>query len=315
MAGGEQQSGQKRRRPGRTLLGVVAAVLGVVGAVSLVDLFWARPEQSLSSEEQSGARLADLPTRPITLLLIGSDADRLGAASNGAAPPGPANSDTLLLVRADPAGPMRVLALPSELAVKLPGQKAPQSLGSVYRQGGAALTADTVARLVGLDPGQPERYVVLPRSALRELVDGLGGLELSLDRPMRYRDKAQAYSIDLQGGLQLLKGSQVEQLVRFREKDQGEQGRRERQQEVVNALVQQLARVDQWPQLPERWQRLSSQLDTNLSEAEALSLLAAAVQQPQKIRYDQLPLLPVIRPDQPLRQIPADLPSPLWPRD
>ncbi len=317
MAGGEQQSGQKRRRPGRALLGVVAAVLGVVGAVSLVDLFWARPDQSLSSEEQGGggARLADLPARPITLLFIGSDADRLGGASNGAAPPGPANSDTLLLVRADPAGPLRVLALPTELAVKLPGQKAPRSLGSLYRQGGAALTADTVARLVGLDPGQPERYVVLPRSALRELVDGLGGLELSLDRPMRYRDKAQAYSIDLQGGLQLLKGPQVEQLVRFREKEQGEQGRRDRQQEVVNALVQQLARVDQWPQLPERWQRLSSQLDTNLSEAEALSLLAAAVQQPQKIRYDRLPLLPSVRPDQPLRQIPADIPSPLWPRD
>ena len=51
--------------------------------------------------------------------------------------------------------------------------KQPVALGSLYRRGGPALVAGAVAELVQLPDGQPDRYLVLPRSALRELVDGL----------------------------------------------------------------------------------------------------------------------------------------------
>jgi LCP family protein required for cell wall assembly len=289
--------------------------VGLVGSLNLFDRLWPPADRGLTAEEEKGevAPLASPPSRPITVMLIGSDADRLVSTSNGAAPAGPANSDALLLVRVNPAGPLQILAIPTELAVKLPGQSGVQSLGSLYRQGGAALCAGAVAELVGLDPGQPERYVVLPRSALREIVDGLGGLEISLDRPLRYKDRSQAYSIDLQGGLQRLRGSQVEQVVRYRDKGQGEPGRRERQQQVVGVLMDQLKQPDQWPQLPERWQRLASQLDTNLTQAEALSLLSAGLQQKASPQYRQVPLQPASSPDQSLRLISAKAAVPLWP--
>ncbi len=316
----ERQPGQPSPRRslralGLRFLAISAGVLGVVGAIGLLDLLWAQPDRGLAVDASgaSPAGLADPTSRPITVLVVGSDADRLASATNGAAPSGPANSDSLLLVRVDPEGPPRVLALPIELAVKLPGQAKLQSLGSLYRQGGPALTAEAVAQLVGLDPGQPERYVVLPRSALRELVDGLGGLELSLDTPMRYQDKAQAYGIDLQGGLQLLKGPEVEQFVRYRDTTGGETARRGRQHQVLIALVQQLARPDQWPELPERWQRLTTQLDTNLTQGEALSLLATALERSGPLVVDQVPLEPVGTAAQPLRQLKAAAPRPLWP--
>ncbi len=318
MAGGGRGKAAtvRRRRPGRTLLGVIAGILGAVGAIALLDLVWAPADRGLSLAEQngSGAGLGDPPTRPITVLLIGSDADRINADRNGAAPPGPANGDAVLLLRADPAGTLQVLSLPTELAVRLPGSQAPQALGSLYRQGGPALTATAVAELVGLDPGLPERYLVLPRGALREFIDGLGGVEISLDKAMRYEDRAQNYRIDLQGGLQLLKGAQVEQLVRFREPGQGEEARRQRQQQLVGALVLQLARSDQWPGLPDRLRGLEGRVDTNLSQAEALSLLAAAVKQPQAIRYDKIPLAATAKADQPLRALDPSAQRPLWPR-
>jgi LCP family protein required for cell wall assembly len=301
---------------GRNLLRVAVAVLGVVGAVSVLDRLWSPPDPGLSSEEQAGgrARLAEPPNRPITVLLIGSDANKIGAPVSGAAPPGPPNSDTLMLLRVDPAGALRVLQVPTEIAVKLPGQPGLLPLGALYRRGGVALTVDAVAELVGLALGQPERYVVVSRGALRELVDGLGGVELSPDRPMRYTDKAQNLTIDLQSGLQVLKGSQVEQMARFREPGLGEQGRRQRQQLVVSGLLAQLGRTDQLPRLPDEFARLAPQLDTNLSQAEALSLLAAALQKPETIRFDRVPLKPPIKPDQPLREIEASAPMPLWPR-
>ena len=312
MAARQQGSGR-----GRRLLALLAAALGLAGGIALVNLVWAPadPAQSSADLAGGGTPLADPPSRPITVLLIGSDADRLGAASNGAAPAGPANSDALLLARIRPDGSLRLLNLPSDLAVQLPGGKELQSLGSLYRQGGAALTGSAVAALLGLESGQPERFVVLPRGAMRELVDGLGGVELNPETALRSFDKTQNFRVDIQAGLQDFSGRQVEQMVRFKEPSLGEQGRRIRQQKVLEALLQQLSRPDQWPKLPELLTRLTPQVETNLSKGEALSLLSAAIQKPEAIRFDQLPLSPPTKPNQPLRQLQASAPLPLWPRE
>ncbi|MCP9848385.1 LCP family protein [Cyanobium sp. Morenito 9A2] len=284
----------------------------MIGA-SALGLLWPAADPAARDQAGASATLAPLPDRPVTLLVIGSDADRLGTTSNGAAPPGAPNSDALLLVRIDPKGPVQVLGLPTELAVKLPGQRSAIPLGAVYRQGGVALTATVVSELVGLDQGQPERYLVLSRGALRQLVDGLGSLELSPERTMRYADKAQKYTIDLQAGLQLLNGAQVEQLVRFREEAGGEAARRKRQQQVITGLQQQVTEPSQLARLPDLVRKLRRGVETNLSEAEALTLLAGVLAQPQSMRFASLPLEAPAQPQQPLRQLSPDAALPLWP--
>jgi polyisoprenyl-teichoic acid--peptidoglycan teichoic acid transferase len=316
MAGREAHIKQTRGG-GRTVLVVLAASLGLVGGIGLVNLLWAPadPDQTSGGPNGEATRLADPPSRPITVLLIGSDADKLGAAQNGAAPAGPANSDAVMLVRVNPDGAVRLLNLPIDLAVQLPGAKGVQSLGSLYRQGGAALTGTAVAALLGLESGQPERYLVLPRGALRELVDGLGGVEVNPQTAMRSTDKAQNYTVDLQAGLQEFSGRQVEQMVRFKEPSLGQQGRRMRQQLVVEAMLQQIARPDQGPILTDLLARLTPQVETNLSKGEALSLLSVAMQKPRSIRFDQLPLSLPTKPNQPLRQLQPTASMPLWPRE
>jgi LCP family protein required for cell wall assembly len=224
------------------------------------------------------------------VLLIGSDADRRGAPTNQAAPPGPANSDALMLVQVDPQGPLQVLSLPVETAVRLPGDKQPVALGSLYRRGGPALVAGAVAELVQLPQGQPDRYLVLPRSALRELVDGLGRVELAPDRSMRYVDKAQPYRIQLEGGLQVIDGRQMEQLLRFKDEQEGEPRRRDRQQMAVDSLLRQMGQTQQLQQLPDLLARLQNQVDSDLTQSEALSLLAATLQQSSPVRFSTLPL-------------------------
>jgi LCP family protein required for cell wall assembly len=292
--------GLARRRIAVRLL---AAGLGVAAGLSLLGALW--PERDRAVQEEAlptAASLAEAPSRPITVLLIGSDADRRGATSNGAAPPGPANSDALLLVQVDPNGPLQVLALPIETAVQLPGEKKEVALGSLYRRGGPALVAGAAAELVGLPPGQPDRYLVLPRGALRELVDGLGRVELSPDRSMKYTDKAQKLTIQLEGGLQLLGGRQVEQLLRFRDRERGEEGRRDRQQMALESVLRQMGQSQQLQQLPDLLSRLQNQVDTNLTQSEALSLLAVALQPGQPVRYRSLPLQPPLKPGDRLRQ-------------
>ena len=73
---------------------------GAVLGLGLLGLVW--PEQDPGLEAQAPATpasLGDVPRRPVTVLLIGSDSDQLKAKTNQAAPSGPANSDALVLVR------------------------------------------------------------------------------------------------------------------------------------------------------------------------------------------------------------------------
>lgn len=304
--------GRRRRLLAMRLL---AAGAGAIAGMALLGLVWPEPDRAVKPEEPaSAAALADAPGRAITVLLIGSDADRRGAVRNDAAPPGPANSDALVLVRVDPKGPVQVLSLPVEAAVKLPGDRKPVALGSLYRRGGPALVADASAELLGLPKGEPERYLVLPRGALRQLVDDLGRIEVSPERSMRYQDKAQKYRIALDGGLQQLNGAQVEQLLRFRDKERGEEGRRDRQQMTLESLLRQMGQQRQLTQLPDLLRQLQDQVDTNLTQSEALSLLAAALQQSEPVRFRNLALRPPLKPGEPLRQLDPASVDQAWPR-
>ncbi len=201
-----------------------------------------------------------------------------------------------------------------EAAVKLPGDRKPVALGSLYRRGGPALVADASAELLSLPKGEPERYLVLPRGALRQLVDDLGRIEVSPERSMRYQDRAQKYRIALDGGLQQLNGAQVEQLLRFRDKERGEEGRRDRQQMTLESLLRQMGQQRQLAQLPDLLRQLQDQVDTNLTQSEALSLLAAALQQSEPVRFRNLALRPPLKPGEPLRQLDPASVDQAWPR-
>ena len=107
MANRPQRSARQRAS-----IRLLAAGAGIVAGLGTLSLVW--PLQDHSAKEDgppSADALAEPPKRALNVLLIGSDADRQGAISNGAAPAGPANSDALLLVHIDPDGPVQVLSL------------------------------------------------------------------------------------------------------------------------------------------------------------------------------------------------------------
>ena len=299
----------QRRTRERAALRLLAAGLGLASSLALLGVIW--PERDRSVDDQgppSAAELAEPPGRAISVLLIGSDADRLDAGT----PSTPANSDALLLVQVKPQGPLQLLSLPVEATVQLPGDQKPVALGSLYKRGGPALVAGAAAQLVGLPQAQPDRYVVLPRGALRNLVDGIGRVELSPDRSMRYTDKTQKYTIRLEGGLQVMNGQQLEQLLRFRDEADGEARRRDRQQMAMESVLRQMGQRQQLQQLPNLLQQLQGQVETNLTRSEALSLLAVALRPGEQLEFRTLPLKPPLQPNSPLRAFDAQAERP-WP--
>lgn len=315
-AAGPQAGRTNRRWPRRsTLVGLALLAVGGLAGLSALAVVWPRPDRAFQEpREITPANLADKPSRPVTVLVIGLDTDRLGAPTNGAAPAGPANADALLLVRVQPKGPLQVVNLPIELAVQLPGDSRPLALASLYRKGGVALVADAVRELTGLQPPAPDRYLVLSRGALRYLINGVGGVEIDPPRAIHYVDKTQKLKIDLEAGLQRLGGKGVEQLLRYRDRFLGDSGRRQTHERFEVALRDRLREQASLSSLPLVIRDLQDKVETNLTPDETLSLMAAGLDDRRPISFRSLPLDPP-KPGTPtLRQLAAGSPSPLWPQ-
>ncbi len=301
----------------RQLLTATLAVAGALGTTALIDLIWPLDLSTPVVDESSLNALANPANRSVTVLVIGLDSDRLSDVGNNAAPAGAANADALILLRVNPDGPVQALQIPATLAVQLPGETKPRSLGSLYRSGGAALTADAVRDLTGLPSGQPDRYLVISRYGLRLLADRLGGVEANPSRTMRHTDNSQKLKIDLQSGLQRLNATQFEHLARWRDSKQPLESRLANLQEVARSLHRELGLRQGQASLPELVTSLQNQIQTNLSRSETLSLLVTALQPETSLQFTTLPLDPKRSGDgpaaaSPLRERLKELPKPFW---
>ena len=305
------------RRPLRTVLRLGAIALGVGATGWLLSVLWPEPDRAAKealTKSDAITNLAPFPSAPVMVLVVGIDANQLGESSNQAAPLGRANADALLLLRISAEEPLQVLQLPSEIAVQLPGSDSPTSLSSLWQSGGVALLNDAIQDILGSTQQVPQRYVVMPRSALRSLVDGLGDVDLVLDQTYQHNDQSQGYSINLQAGRQRLNGEKAEQFARYRPTPLDNANRRNRQQDLILALVDQVKDSSVISTLPLLVSRLDDELDTNLSRREQLSLAAALIASPLPVRITQVPLAKRVD-NQILRQVKPDQTLPLWPQD
>ena len=305
------------RRPLRAVLRLGAIALGMGATGWLLSVLWPEPDRAAKealTKSDAITNLAPFPSAPVMVLVVGIDANQLGELSNQAAPLGRANADAMLLLRVSAEEPLQVLQLPSEIAVQLPGSDSPTSLSSLWQSGGVALLNDAIQDILGSTQQVPQRYVVMPRTALRTLVDGLGDVDLVLDQTYQHNDQSQGYSINLQAGRQRLNGEKAEQFARYRPTPLDNANRRNRQQDLILALVDQVKDSSVISTLPLLVSRLDDELDTNLSRLEQLSLAAALIASPLPVRITQVPLAKRVD-NQILRQVKPDQTLPLWPQD
>ena len=301
-------------KPLRTALRIGATVGGIWAMGWGLTTLWPQPDRvaRVVPSADDPTSLAPFPSKPVMVMVVGIDANRVNDPVNRAAPSGPANADSLMLIQVEARKPLQILQIPTELGVNLPGQPTMQPLAKSYSQGGVALTADVVADVVGLKNGQPSRYVVMPRQALRTLVNGLGDLDVRLDQTLTHTDRQQNYSVNLQAGRQTLNGAQAEQLARFRPDPLNDHERRLRQQWLVRAIHEQLLQPTTMVMLPGLIHEVGAQVQSDLSTREWFSLTAAALSSHQPPVVSSLALAPRAG-EQPLRQLKTDAATAPWP--
>jgi LCP family protein required for cell wall assembly len=225
-------------------LALLATVLGAVGGVALwvdrsLSALQAHSPAVIRAEKQLAVAL---PGHPAVALLLG-DNQRVGRESSAGG-----RSDTIMLVRADPATKtISLLSLPRDLQVPVycPGSSVPRATTRIdyaFAWCGPAGSLDTVRRLTGL---QINYLITVDFHGFKEIVNDLGGVWLDIDRRYYNKNDGSAgtdYSnINLQPGYQRLSGGSALQFVRFRHTD-SDFFRVARQQEFLKALKDQIAR-------------------------------------------------------------------------
>ena len=217
-------------------LGAASLVL-LVGAAGGAYLYFHESVAAVAAktpEVRRAARQLDipLPGHPAIALVIGYDhrlADGKGA---------PSRSDTLMLLRADPAtDSISLLSFPRDMRVEIrcPGRTPyTDRINAAYANCGPQGSLETVKALTGI----PVNYLITVNfRGFRQIVDRLGGAWVDVDR--RYfndRGGPAGYAkIDLRPGYQKLSGRKALDYVRYRHTD-SDLYRVARQQQFVKAF-------------------------------------------------------------------------------
>lgn len=183
-------------------------------------------------------------------------------------------SDTLLLLNIDPRShSVNAISIPRDSKVYLPGEFGVQKINAAHALGGIDLTKKTIEDTLGI---KINKYVVVNNDGVKKLVDALGGVPVYIEKNMYYNDNAAGLHINLQKGVRVLKGDQVEGYLRYRKDGLGDIGRTSRQQWFLKALLEKLQSPSVISKIPEVLNLASTYVKTDMSLYE-MSHVAAAM--------------------------------------
>ncbi|MGK2310122.1 LCP family protein [Cutibacterium sp. V970] len=220
---------RKRRHPFKTIMVLLLAWLVWLVAVPS----YALSRTGTVDATPDGPRGASHPGTLV--LLVGTD-ERQNLTTKqqkelGTGTEGGVRTDTMLLLYMPPQGKNVLISLPRDSYLPIPGHNR-NKLNAAYSIGGAKLLVQTIEKATDL---RINGYVEIGFSGFVEVVDAVGGVEVTLDKPMVDKDS----HTNLPAGTQTLDGVQALGYVRMRKADpEGDLGRVKRQQKVASQVAQ-----------------------------------------------------------------------------
>lgn len=278
---------QKNRRRRRMLLLRLATMCLAVATSLILALGWLLFGPNLAYQPNQGWQVAVPETLTIqpppdmVLLLMGVDINQeamAGEAFKGDNAFRGVRTDTMVLARitAPPRSQtslsggdderstkpnIAMISLPRDSKVFLTEGGRTGKINSAFAYGGAERAKAVVERLTGI----PVDYTaVINLHGVADVVDALGGVDLTIDTPMHYKDRTGHLDINFEPGQQRLDGQKAVEYLRFRHDSLGDIGRIRRQQTLLTAFAKKLK--DPWTlaRLPGVIQAIQGNMQTDL---------------------------------------------------
>ncbi|MBO0452038.1 LCP family protein [Candidatus Enterococcus murrayae] len=160
---------------------------------------------------------------PFSILLLGVDTGALGRTEQG-------RSDTMMVATVNPSSNESLLvSLPRDTYAEIVGHGTQDKINHAYAFGGAAMSMDTVEKLLDIPI---DHYITINMQGIETLVDAVGGVEVNNSLDFTYDGKS------FSKGKQELNGEEALKYSRMRYDDpNGDYGRQGRQRQIITGIA------------------------------------------------------------------------------
>ncbi len=158
-------------------------------------------------------------------------------------------TDTILLVNIDPrTKSINAISIPRDSKVYLPHGKGVNKINAAHALGGLDMTIETIEDTFGV---HVDKYIMVHDKAVEEIINAMDGIDIYVEKPMRYHDYSGNLHIDLSKGEHHLNGREAVGYLRFRHDALGDIGRTQRQQWFMRGLLDSLKSPKTITKIPE----------------------------------------------------------------
>ncbi len=233
--------------------------------------------------ESVGLRLT--PPGEKVILVLGVDVNYQSQDRNTFAG---TRTDTMMLVRISPEkNTLSIVSIPRDSKVFLAQNHGIDKINAAHAVGGPELAVETVEDSFGIPI---DNYVVVNFQGVHEVIDAMDGVDIYVDKRMKYTDHTAKLYIDFEPGMHHLSGKEAEGFLRFRHDAMADIGRIRRQQAFISSVTSKMK--DPWivTKIPEliRIGTQYIQTDMNMDEMMRLSYFMKDVKMDQ-VRVATLP--------------------------
>ena len=255
---------------------IFSSLLAIIGGISyrLTDVILPEAEDIKKNIQY------DIVTGAVNILLVGEDSND-----------GSHRADAIAVLRVNvDEKSVKILSLPRDTRVEIPG-KGWQKINHAYAYGEIDLLRRTVINYLGISLNY---YVMVDYAAFPKIVDLIGGVEIAVEKRLRYTDRAAGLVIDIPKGIQQMNGETALKYVRFRNDALGDIGRVKRQQRFILAVLSKIKSpsiVARYPKLVGESMRMVK-TDLNLSQALQLASYIQQLSVAGDLQFATLPGYP-----------------------
>ncbi|MBS1990134.1 MAG: LCP family protein [Cyanobacteria bacterium SZAS LIN-3] len=197
-------------------------------------------------------------------------------------------SDTMMIASLDPkTHKVALVSLPRDSRVRIADNHGVEKINAAHALGGPELAVKTVSE----DFGVPiDHYIVIDTQGLKKVFEALGPVDVLVEKPMHYRDRAGRLNIALEPGVVSMDANKLEEYVRFRHDAKGDIGRIERQQWFMRQVKKKLEEPQVLLKLPELFKLAGEHVRTDLSVEDMAKLASFSKDiKPSEIQTAMLP--------------------------
>ncbi|MCL5774039.1 MAG: LCP family protein, partial [Firmicutes bacterium] len=172
-----------------------------------------------------------------------------------------ARSDTIFVIGLSRNKDINIISIPRDTRTIISEQYGYDKINAAYALGGIDQAKKTISAFLGVPI---DYYVILKIEGAKKLVDILGGISVNVEKDMDYDDSWGHLHIHLKKGWQRLNGADAVGYARFRHDPEGDWGRIRRQQQVLDALKNEIKKVKNISKIDKIVKNFKENLKTDL---------------------------------------------------